>query len=147
MVVLLLVEEGIVSYLAPRGKQSTGVARPSSSHLSFAHRVRSLSFVIVSQVDDDTLTPYRPGRDCCVQGGEGSAVTPPRVGPPQVGACRDCHSVLASDRSAAFEYRLAPHSCPGSEGGCASTTKCAAGGACQSGLCWDVVGRGRRAVA
>src|SRR5712691_11333055 len=71
MVVLLLVEEGIVSYLAPRGKQSTGVARPSSSHLSFAHRVRSLSFVIVSQVDDDTLTPYRPGRDCCVQGVKG----------------------------------------------------------------------------
>lgn len=37
---------------------------------------------IVSPIDDDSLTPYRPGRDCCVQGGEGSALAPARVGPP-----------------------------------------------------------------
>src|SRR5206468_1934852 len=102
-------------------RETFHVSREESLAPPAAHRFRSLPFVILSQVDDDTLTPYRLGRDCCVQGGEGSTVTPPRVGSPQVGACRDCYPVLSPDRSPTFECRLSPHSRTRSKGGCTAT--------------------------
>jgi hypothetical protein len=42
--------------------------------------IRSPSVVIRSSIDDASLSPYRPGRDCGVQADEGAAVTLSRVG-------------------------------------------------------------------